>query len=128
MSKPHISPIEVSPEDIAFLDRWAEKEIQRMLMDGSRITVEAEREASSPWEPYLFVPFNSHGHIKVWRFEDAPQVYRALSLRGGDEDWLAFVPNTMQGQWIQWLDSGKFGNFVSVHPIYDGTVYIAAHS
>ena len=30
--------------------------------------------------------------IKVWRFEDAPKKYRALSTNGGDEDWIAFVP------------------------------------
>ena len=29
----------------------------------------------------------------VWRFCDAPQEYQDLSGAGGDEDWLAFVPD-----------------------------------
>lgn len=42
--------------------------------------------------------------ILVWRFEDAPEVYRAMSTNGGDEDWIAFVPDALREAWVSWMD------------------------
>ena len=67
--------------------------------------------------------------IKVWRFEDAPEKYKALSDHGGDEDWLAFVPETMKDRYIPWMDDGSsFGCCrVSEHTVDGGVVRIGAH-
>lgn len=35
---------------------------------------------------------NAPNHIRVWRFDDAPEELRDLSHHGGDEDWLALIP------------------------------------
>lgn len=70
--------------------------------------------------------------ILVWRFEDAPEKYSKLSGHGGDEDWLAFVPNSLKDEWIPWLESGPSSGFgccdVSEHPVDGGIVYIGAHA
>lgn len=68
--------------------------------------------------------------ILVWHFDDAPEDFRKLSGHGGDEDWLAFVPDALKGEWIPWLDSGSsFGCCdVSEHPVDGGVVHIGAHS
>lgn len=69
--------------------------------------------------------------ILVWRFHDAPSELQALSSHGGDEDWLALVPEEMSGEWIPWLEHGSFGVCdISKHTV-PGTgdvVYIGAHS
>lgn len=31
--------------------------------------------------------------IRLWRFDDAPEWMQSLSQNGGDEDWVAHVPN-----------------------------------
>jgi hypothetical protein len=67
--------------------------------------------------------------ITVWRFEDAPADFRDMSQHGGDEDWLAYVPEGIEQP--SWMYSGTpFGCFdVSEHKcIGGGTVYIGAHS
>lgn len=89
--------------------------------------------------------------ILVWRFYDAPEEYRALSGHGGDEDWLAFVPDEIgtdaqRASWAalkcgeygpymndpepEWLRSGtEFGRCsTSTHRVAGGWVYIGAHS
>jgi hypothetical protein len=68
--------------------------------------------------------------ISVWRFHEAPQEFQALSGHGGDEDWLAFVPETMGDPWIGWLESrSPFGvSEVTRHPVDGGFVYIGAHA
>ena len=69
--------------------------------------------------------------ILVWRFEDAPAEYRALSKHGGDEDWVALVPAVYADAWIGWMVEGTpFGCCeVSVHPLGNGdTVRIGAHA
>jgi hypothetical protein len=80
--------------------------------------------------------------IIVWRFEDAPEEFRALSHHGGDEDWVALVPKTMADSFIpmeldsdpefahQWADQGtSFGCCdVSEHFLPTGEkVLIGAH-
>ena len=37
--------------------------------------------------------------IHVWPFHDAPQAYRDMSPHGGDEDWIALIPDLHN-----WLD------------------------
>lgn len=69
--------------------------------------------------------------IWVWRFEDAPEEYRALSRNGGDEDWLAVVPSSFKGVWIPWLEGGSpFGVCdVQIYTLESGhQVYIGSHS
>ena len=50
--------------------------------------------------------------ITVWSFYDAPKELRDLSTNGGDEDWLAEIPEHLTDAWIPWLDDCKFGNMV----------------
>lgn len=45
--------------------------------------------------------------IQVWRWEDAPEEYRALSTHGGDEDWVALVPKEMAAEYIGWMEDGS---------------------
>lgn len=45
--------------------------------------------------------------ISVWRWEDAPEEYRALSQHGGDEDWLVFVPKSLRGEYFGWMAVGS---------------------
>lgn len=53
--------------------------------------------------------------IKVWRFEDAPKKYQKLSQNGGDEDWIALVPQCMANDWIGWLEEGTIFGCCCVH-------------
>ena len=68
--------------------------------------------------------------ILVWRFYEAPQEFQALSGHGGDEDWLAFIPDAFGDEWIGWLDSStSFGVCETTrHPVEGGLVYIGAHA
>jgi hypothetical protein len=70
-----------------------------------------------------------HKAIIVWEFHNAPEEYRRLSGHGGDEDWLAFVPDSLKDAYIGWLDYGPFGCCdVSTHPVDGGVVKIGAHA
>jgi hypothetical protein len=67
--------------------------------------------------------------IRVWRFQDAPEEYRALSQHGGDEDWIAYVPAYLANSYIPWLESGSFGVCdISEHKLRSigDTIYIGA--
>lgn len=68
--------------------------------------------------------------IIVWPFYDAPAAYRLLSNHGGDEDWLAFVPDSLRDEWIGWMDTGTpFGVCeVEEHKVDGGVVRIGAHA
>jgi len=48
-------------------------------------------------------------HIRVWRWEDAPEELRMLSDHGGDEDWVALLPPKLAYEYILWLKEGTFG-------------------
>jgi hypothetical protein len=77
------------------------------------------------------LPEDATRMIRVWRFEDAPEAFRALSGHGGDEDWVAHLPPALANEWIEWLDSGsRFGRCdVSEHALPDGSVVkIGAHA
>jgi hypothetical protein len=68
--------------------------------------------------------------ILVWRFEDAPKEYQELSDHGGDEDWVAFVPEYMKDYWIGWLESGSYFGCASVseHEVAGDIIRIGAHA
>ncbi len=69
--------------------------------------------------------------IRVWPFYEAPKELQALSPHGGDEDWLAVVPQALVDSWIPWLEEGRgFGACdVSEHLQDDGSkVFIGAHA
>lgn len=68
--------------------------------------------------------------IKVWRFYDAPKAYRDLSTNGGDEDWVAFIPDAMSQEYIGWLESGSsFGCCcVDEHKVAGGVIRIGCHA
>lgn len=66
--------------------------------------------------------------IIVWPFEDAPEEYRKLSPHGGDEDWVAFVPQHLVDKYISWMQNESvFGFDVSEHIVEDGVVRISSH-
>ena len=76
---------------------------------------------------------NAPNHIRVWKFEEAPEELKALSTHGGDEDWLALIPPKMSGEWIPWMDDGGPFGCCSVsshtHPELPGyEVRIGAHA
>lgn len=66
--------------------------------------------------------------IRVWRFDDAPAKYQRLSGHGGDEDWLAFVPDGQETP--LWMDAGTpFGCYkASRRAVKGGWVVIGAHA
>lgn len=70
------------------------------------------------------------GAISVWSFCDAPRKYQVLSDHGGDEDWVAFVPDRVKLMWIGWMQEGTaFGCCrVSEHTVEGGVVRIGAHA
>lgn len=65
--------------------------------------------------------------IVVWRFYDAPEEFKRLSGHGGDEDWLALLPDD---DVPMWMEGGDFGCCdVSEHRLPDGRlVVIGAHA
>ena len=72
-------------------------------------------------------------HIRVWRFQDAPEELRMLSQHGGDEDWLALIPPKLSDEYIPWMDSGSTFGCCDVseqeHPELPGyKVRIGAHA
>jgi hypothetical protein len=69
-------------------------------------------------------------YIKVWKFRYAPKEYKDLSHHGGDEDWVAFVPDDFPDQDPVWMDAGtSFGCCdVSKHKVLGGYVHIGAHA
>lgn len=71
--------------------------------------------------------------ILVWKFHDAPKHLRALSGHGGDEDWLAVVPDHYADTYIGWAEEGTAFGCCDVerheHPHNPGSVVlIGAHA
>lgn len=73
--------------------------------------------------------------ICIWPWLDAPEEYRALSPHGGDEDYVAYVPEALRDEPIVWKlgdrnsAGGALGSSdVSEHEVHDGLVLIGAHS
>lgn len=71
------------------------------------------------------------GYIAVWRFEDAPKAFQALSTNGGDEDWIAFIPDGFPGGVPYWMgDSADRGwcNIADWYDVEGGRVVIGSHA
>ena len=68
--------------------------------------------------------------IVIWKFRDAPEEYQGKSENGGDEDWIAFVPDGMKDDYIGFLEEGSaFGCCcVEEHDVDGGRIYIGCHS
>jgi len=68
--------------------------------------------------------------IKIWKFDDAPECYKMLSTSGGDEDWIAFIPNSLKDEYIPFLDSGSAFGYYDVQIIHlnNGEVRIGSHA
>lgn len=68
--------------------------------------------------------------IFVWKFRDAPKYYREISENGGDEDWIAFVPDAMKDDYIGFLEEGSAFGYCCVeeHDVGGGRIYIGCHS
>ncbi len=81
--------------------------------------------------------------IRVWRFDDAPDEFRAMSQHGGDEDWVAHIPAGFDGgeqddedgdpipPYVSWADDGTPFGCCDVDTIRqsDGSwVFIGAHA
>jgi hypothetical protein len=66
--------------------------------------------------------------IMVWPFHEAPPALRALSRNGGDEDWLALLPDDDVPQWMD--EGGPYGCCsVDEHRLPDGRlVVIGCHA
>lgn len=68
------------------------------------------------------------GSIRVWEFCDAPKQLRDLTINGGDEDYLAFVP---QGEDVPlWISGNTSFGCCSIHyfAIEGGVVAIGSHA
>ncbi len=72
--------------------------------------------------------------IKIWKFHDAPKEFRAMSVAGGDEDYLALIPPNYSEDYFGFLDSESFGccsidEFKIEKGMYKGyTVLIGTHA
>jgi hypothetical protein len=83
-------------------------------------------------------------YIKIWNFDNAPEEYKLLSPHGGDEEYVAFVPDGFEPYFIDYddtkdekdnypyigfLDSGTmFGCCdVSHTKVEGGWIFIGAH-
>ena len=66
--------------------------------------------------------------ILVWDFYNSPKEFQELSGHGGDEDWVAFVPDGAPDPTWAW-EGTPFGCFsVEDHKVEGGRVLIGAHS
>lgn len=70
--------------------------------------------------------------ILVWRFEDAPLEFQGLSERGGDEDWLAFIPADVWDKHGRpaWMGEGgtQWGVYATdIHIVDSGVIAIGVH-
>lgn len=68
--------------------------------------------------------------IRVWRFGDAPEELRKLSDNGGDEDWVALLPEGWpKERSIAWAQAGTpFGPSVDEYEWNGRVVLIGSHS
>lgn len=68
--------------------------------------------------------------IRLWRWADAPEKYRRLSQHGGDEDYVAYIPNELQDVAYH-LDSGSWFGVCDVQLVEQtngSLVLIGAHA
>lgn len=76
-------------------------------------------------------------HIQLFRFHTAPPELQALSPHGGDEDWIAVVPDTwLEHYHLPFVEGGIAGDWFGcsgpskhTHPSYPAcTIFIGAHA
>ncbi len=62
------------------------------------------------WEYSSAREYNRDAPIVVFPFYSAPKVLQEKSENGGDEDWIAVLPDYMERSDVDWLESGtRFG-------------------
>jgi hypothetical protein len=66
-------------------------------------------------------------HATVWRFEDAPEPYRALSQHGGDEDWIIVVPSAKHELGVDLAEELMVCDY-SEQNLGEEIVFITAHA
>lgn len=67
--------------------------------------------------------------VKVWSFRDAPEKYRSLSEHGDDEDWVAFIPESIKDEYFPWMEDGtEFGFKIDEYKVEGGLVRIGLYS
>lgn len=96
----------------------AVREIERLRAerDGSRVT-----------------PGAGGPGIALWRWDDAPRPLRELSTHGGDEDWVAWVPEGVEPPDAWRADRDDRGwtpglGWLRVYPAPGGCVLVWAHA
>jgi hypothetical protein len=76
-------------------------------------------------------------HIMLYRYPTAPLELQALSQHGGDEDWIAVVPESWKDRYhLAFLEGGIAGNWFGcsdvsqhTHPNYPNQlIFIGAHA
>lgn len=65
--------------------------------------------------------------IKIWRYNDAPAEYQ---LENDDSDWVAFIPDSYENDYIGFLDSGGSFGCCDVYEfeVEGGMVKIGCHA
>lgn len=64
--------------------------------------------------------------ILLWPWRYAPEEYRQLSTNGGDEDWVAFVPEKFRESWTpvspdRWFETNEY-------EVEGGVIRIGVHA
>jgi len=72
-------------------------------------------------------------YVKVYRYQDAPDHLKKLSTNGGDEDWIAVIPENLAEEYFPWMEEGTVFGCCCVdeyeHPFYPGCkVRIGCHA
>jgi len=71
--------------------------------------------------------FFNQDSVLVWRFQDAPGELKALSTNGGDEDWVALVPDQSFDYTPAWINALGVCD-VDVYEYEGMKVYIGSHA
>jgi hypothetical protein len=67
--------------------------------------------------------------IQIWPWNDAPDFYKSFSECGGDEDYVAYIPERQTHSIPYFLQEGMFGNNVDRYKLADGSmVLISSHA
>lgn len=100
---------------------------------GARTRIRLDRMGSTRQTGYSLVEDveeKAADHIHVWPFDEAPEEYQALSTAGGDEDWVALVPERLADT-VSWLEEGTAFGCCSVKRFRlknSDVIFIGAHA
>jgi hypothetical protein len=68
--------------------------------------------------------------ILLWRYEEAPLSYKETGDNGGDEDWVAFVPDGVEVPW--WIEQDGGTHFAVCESkefaVEGGRIFVGSHS